>query len=229
MRVAVSLGCCLFWFAVGSVRAADPLPTLEERARAMREAREAIETAQVPDKERYQRYFDVFPGSFRDLGELLHSGKYRSLLLRTGEQWDFGNAYKVPMCMAYRYLDHRQYMRKLLRIGVEAGNWGGSGKDPQRYLYPGEDYKRLVWGDACEVLTETSAKERMSVIYALTPEFSDSEIEAIFNSLSWEDLDRVPIEWFLAGVCAHHADRCALTNRLHDKYIKSSEPQTHSH
>jgi hypothetical protein len=195
----------------------------EDRARALRDARDAIDAASHPQAQLYERYFEAFPDTFRGLAAVLHSGAYEDLLLRPGEQWNFGQAYKTTMCVAYQYVDHAKYMRKLLKIGVEANDWGGFAADHERSLYPGETYKNLVWGNTCETVTEASVHERVSVIYALSPEFSDSQLEAIFNSLSWEDLDRVPLDWFLKDLCAHHRDRCALTVKLHDKYIKDFE------
>jgi hypothetical protein len=109
---------------------------------------------------------------------------------------------------------------EITSIDRRANDWGGFAADHERTLYPGETYKNLVWGSTCETVTEASIHERVSVIHALSREFSDSRLQAIFNSLSWEDLDRVPIDWFLKGLCARHADRCALTVKLHDKCIK---------
>jgi hypothetical protein len=220
MRSAMLVACCAILLADGQGASASEF---EDRARALRDARDAIDAASHPEARLYERYFETFPDTFRGLAAVLHSGDYEGLLLRPGEQWNFGQAYKATMCRAYQYVDHARYMRKLLKIGVEANDWGGFAADHERALYPGETYKNLVWGRTCETVTEASVRERVSVIYALSPEFSDSQLEAIFNSLSWEDLDRVPIDWFLKGLCAHHSDRCALTAKLHDKYIKDFE------
>jgi hypothetical protein len=89
---------------------------------------------------------------------------------------------------------------EITSIDRRANDWGGFAADHERTLYPGETYKNLVWGSTCETVTEASIHERVSVIHALSREFSDSQLQAIFNSLSWEDLDRVPIDWFFEGL-----------------------------
>lgn len=220
MHPATLLACCAMFLAGGQLANADDL---KDRARALRDARDAIEAAKPARAESYERYFEAFPATFHDLAAILHSGNYESELLRPGEEWNFGLSYKTTMCTAYEYVDHARYMRKLLKIGVEANDWGGHGADYERSLYPGETYKNLIWGTYCGTVTEASAHQRMSVVFALSPEFSDRELEAIFNSLSWEDLDRVPFDWFLKDLCAFHKDRCALTRALHEKYIKDFE------
>jgi hypothetical protein len=159
------------------------------------------------------------------------SDGYRGVLLRPGEKWDFGNAYVALMCRAYDFIDHRRYMRKLLRIGVEAKDWGGPGKDPEKYLYPGDLYQRLVFRYACEHRTAASHQEQASVIFELVPEFTDAELEAIYQSLSWgeDSSQRVALSWLLDGICSRYPQRCKLTRALQEKYVEHLYESPHLH
>jgi hypothetical protein len=214
----------------GSAMGADHSPSTQERAKLLREIRDQMDASQPAGTELYRRYFDAFPSSFTELGELLVSDRYSEILLRPGEKWDFGLSYIVLMCQSYDRIDHRRYMRKLLRIGVGANNWGEAGKDNEKYVYPGDTYFRLIARYPCGPQTQESVREQQSVIYALVPEFTDAELEAIYNSLSWEGSPmRSPLDWFLDGICSRYPNRCALTRMLHEKYVKHlyDDPRPH--
>ena len=69
--------------------------------------------------------------------------------------------------------------------------------------------------------TEESAHERISVIYSLIPEFTDAELTAIYNSMAWgeDSTQKLPLDWFLDGICSRYPNRCQLTRRLHEQYV----------
>jgi hypothetical protein len=205
----------------GSAVSADGSQPAEHRAAVLREMRDQLNASQPASAELYERYFEAFPSSFAELREILVSDKHRQILLRPDEDWNYGLAYIVPMCKSYERIDHRRYMRKMLRIGIGANDWGGADKDPETYLYPGDIYQRLVARYPCEQRTEETAREQISVIYALIPEFTDAELTAIYNSLAWgeDSTQKLPLDWFLDGICSRYPNRCQLTRRLHQEYL----------
>jgi hypothetical protein len=215
----------------GSAMSADRALPAAQRAAVLRAIRDELAASQPAGAELYDRYFEAFPSSFAELGEILVSDKYRQILLRPDEDWNYGLAYIVPMCESYKRIDHRRYMRKMLRIGIGANDWGGADKDREKYLYPGDIYQRLVSRYPCEQLTEEAAREQISVIYALIPEFTDAELTAIYNSLSWgeDSTQKLPLDWFLEGICSRYQNRCGLTQRLHEEYLKHSAADARPH
>lgn len=229
MRVQLPAFIILFAF-VGSALGLDQSLSARERAVLMREIRDQMNASQTISTELYERYFDAFPASFAELREVLVSGAYRGILLRSGEEWSYGNAYIVPMCQSYERIDHRRYMKKLLRIGIEANNWGELGKDNEKDVYPGDIYFQLIARYPCGPQTQKAVQEQMSVIVDLVPEFSDPEIEAIYNSLSWEaSPTRSPLDWFLQSVCSRYPNRCELTKMLHEKYVNHASDDSQPH
>lgn len=207
----------------GAGAAAEQPPTPAQRAELLRELRDQIGASRpAAAAELYQRYFEAFPTSFAEVSEVLVSDQYRELLLRPDEHWDFGQAYVVLMCESYDRLDHRRYMKKMLHLGISGNDWGGLGKDRQENLYPGDIYQRLIFRYACAQRTEAAAREQLSVIYELLPEFTDAQLEAIYNSLSWAEDRKWPLDWFLEGICSRYPGRCPLTRVLREKYRQDS-------
>lgn len=210
----------LFAFA-GSAMGAEQSLSTRERAVLMREIRDQMDASQPVSAELYERYFEAFPSSLAELGELLVSDRHRDVLLRPGEKWDYGLVYTVPMCQSYERIDHRRYMRKLLRIGVQANNWGESGQDEEKIASPGGIAYGLIARYSCGPQAQETVLEQESVIFELLPEFTDAEFEAIYNSLSWEDSPmRSAMDWWLDRACSTYPSRCGLTRRLHEKYEK---------
>lgn len=210
---------------------ADRSQPAEQRAAVLREIRDQIDASPRAGAEVYDRYFEAFPSSFAELSEILLSDKYRGILLRLDEDWNFGLAYIVPMCASYDRIDHRRYMRKMLRIGISGNDWGGPDKDREKYLYPGDIYQRFVFRYPCGQRTQEAAREQMSVIYALIPEFTDAELTAIYNSLSCgeDSAQELPLDWFLEDICSRYQNRCRLTRMLHEEYLKhrADDPRSH--
>ncbi len=203
----------------------------EQRAAVLREIRDQMDAARPAGAEVYERYFEAFPSSFAELSEILVSDRYREILLRPGEDWNFGLAYIVPMCESYDRIDHRRYMRKMLRIGISGNDWGGLDKDRERDLYPGDIYQRLIARYPCAQRTDEAAREQLSVIYALVPEFTDAELAAIYNSLSWgeDSSQKLPLDWFLEGICSRYQNRCQLTRMLREQHLDSSTDHARPH
>lgn len=197
--------------------------SLEERVGILRQTRDQIEATATPNDDLYRRYFDAFPQSFAGLSDVLE------ILMRPKGTSNFGQEYLIPMCRAYDHVDHRQYMRKLLKIGIEANNWGGIDKDRVKYVYPGDAYVALIYRLPCETLTEESRRQLISIIYELAPEFTDAQIEAIYNSLCWDGEQRSSLDWFLTGLCSRYPGRCDLTRMLHEKYVKHLHADDHPH
>lgn len=212
----------------GAALAADRAQPAQS-AIVLREIRDQIDASAPASVELYQRYFEAFPSSFAQLSEVLVSQTYSEILLRPGEEWDFGQAYVVLMCQSYEWIDHRRYMRKMLRIGISGNDWGGRDKSREKGLYPGDIYQRLIFRYACAQRTEEAHREQLSIIYALVPEFTDAQIEAIYNSLSWEEDRKWPLDWFLEGICSRYQSRCQLTQTLQKKYAKhfTDDPRPH--
>lgn len=218
------VGALSCWAAVMS---AAPVDAERDTATRLRDLRDRIESTVTQGTGLQQRYFEAFPSSFTALSNVMVAQTHRDILLRPGESWEFGQPYVVLMCRTYEHVDHSQYMRKLLRIGIEAGDWGGREKDRIRFLYPGDIYQRLVFRTACEQRTEEAAREQMSTIYALLPEFTDEEFVAIYHSLSWAESDqKYPLDWFLEEICARYPQRCALTQKLRREFADTADPRT---
>jgi hypothetical protein len=196
-------------------------PLAPERAANLREALEALEATRQPSAQLYERYFEAFPDRFTELRDWLVRGGVREILAR-GRDWNYGEDYLREMCRTYEHVGHKRYMRKLLRMGVEAGNWGGPADEEGELLrhVPGSMYRSLVLGEACGPMTQASMAARTAVIYQLLPEYADAEVEAIYNSLAWEGVERFALEWFLDGVCNSDQKRCALMSQFRDKYVK---------
>lgn len=161
----------------------------------------------------------AFPESFVEL-KLLVSGGDKPLRER-GPRWDFNEPYIKAMCEAYRYVDHEQYLRKLLRIGREAGSWGGpeprDGQNMDEYdvrIAAGDAYRRLFFGTACEPFDPQAFSERLTIFYSLVSSHTDSDVRSIFESLSWDGADRVSVNWMLDGLCAAYPSKCTLTRSL---------------
>jgi hypothetical protein len=192
-------------------------PFSVEHAAELEKALRATTDPAISPKVSYPAYVTAFPDTFDGLARL-HSIEYRQVLAIASTATT-PEVYIVTMCAAYEYVDHRSYFRKLLRIGIGADNWGGTGRHRQRSLYPGDAYLRLMHGTACGQPTHGTLAERRAHIYALAPEFSDAEIESIYNSLSWDGEIRSPLDWFLRDLCGAQPSRCELTRRLHDRYI----------
>lgn len=210
------------WLRILSLLLAIPAATLSgqqagstrEQAAALRSMRDRIEAASDPGADLYRQYFEAFPTSFADLQQTLVTDRHRDVLLHPDEQWDFGQAYVVLMCRSYDHVDHRQYMRKLLRIGVGADDWGAYAKDLQ-YRYGGDIYHRLIFRYACTQRTEDAHREQMQTIYAVLPEFDDAQLTAIYHSLTWAEAEqKVALDWFLNDICSLYPDRCELTRTL---------------
>jgi hypothetical protein len=85
----------------GSAMSAERSQPAEQRAAVLRESRDQLNAAPPASAELYERYFEAFPSSFAELREILVSDKYRDILLRPDEDWNFGLAYIVPMCESY--------------------------------------------------------------------------------------------------------------------------------
>jgi hypothetical protein len=228
----IILVCALQLLVSGAAWAQAPLSP-EQRATALRRALETIEAAKRPTAAQYQRLFDLFPQRFADLREWFAEDRYNEaiaqILAEDRPEWDYGRDYRRRMCEAYELLDHKMYMRKLLRMGIEANNWGGPDNDEESMHLPGDFYKRLVFGEECRQLTQESLDARSRVIFEVTDEYSERQVESIYNSLAWDGMDRYAIEWFLDGLCTHSEQRCALSRTLRNKYVKLPNTDRHTH
>jgi len=175
-----------------------------ERAASLRKAIEAIEVARQPSTLLYEQYFEAFPDRFTKLRDWFVGEGFREILANGRRDWNYGADYRRQMCRMYDHINHKRYMRKLLRIGIQANNWGGPADEDEELLrhVPGEMYRALVYGEECGKLTPASVSARKDVIYQLLPEYTDQEVEAIYNSLAWEGVERFALEWFLDEVCS---------------------------
>jgi hypothetical protein len=222
--VKARLSILMFLLGVLSADAAEQSPRLVDRAVLMRLTRDSILDAPDPGVSLYLRFFEAFPQSFSDMGQLLASDAYIEKLKRSDEDWDYGNGYLRTMCEASTYMDHHAYMMKLLMMGVEANKWG----ETEKLHHPGDNYQRLVWGTACEELTESSSRIKVRTIIDLLPQFNDNEVEAIYNSLSWDGFTRFPLDWFWLELCERYSARCALGAELKNnwsEYLKSRDTE----
>jgi hypothetical protein len=192
----------------------------------LRQALEAIEAAKQPTAAQYRHLFDLFPERF---AEDRFNESFAQILAGDRREWNSGQDYRLRMCQAYQFVDHKIYMRKLLNIGVEANNWGGRDHDEQLMHVPGDMYKRLVFGEECQQLTQESLGARLAVILDALGDYADRQIEAVYDSLAWDGMDRFGVECLLDGLCAHSSQRCQLTRALRNKYLKDPLINRHTH
>jgi hypothetical protein len=199
--------------------------SMHEQAATLRGLRDRIEAAAAPGADLYRQYFEAFPATFTDLQQMLVTDRYRDVLLHSGEQWDFGQTYVVLMCRSYDFMDHRQYARKLLRVGVGADDWGVHASNIL-YRYAGDIYHRLIFRYACAERSEQAHREQMQAIYAVLPEFTDAQLTAIYHSLTWAEAEqKVKLDWFLNDICSMYPVRCELTRTLRATPVASGDQQ----
>lgn len=204
---------------------ADGAGSLRDQAVILRSLRDRIDAATLADAALYEQYFEAFPPSFVDLRQMLVADQYKDILLRSGERWDYNQAYVTLMCRTFDHVDHRRYMRKILRIGVGADDWGA---EDLEYQYAGDMYQRLIFRFSCAHQTEQSARAQMNVIYSLLPEFSDAQVTAIYHSLWWDEGGRrIRLDWLLNDVCSLYPSRCELTRKLRHSFPKESGTSHH--
>lgn len=216
----VLLTCALLALFCLPVRAPAQAGLALARANELRQALQEILQSPQPTRSSYQRYFELFPSSVNELQALFVREDYRAILLQ-GMPADAIDRYYVHACRAYDFVGAQRYVEKFLRIGIDAGNWGGvPNRDNTDLTTIGHLYQYLLFRYPCAT-AETPGFD--DALVAVAARLNDAQLERAYVSLGWDGAEGSGLEWsgaeyLLNGVCRQKPGRCVTTRALTGKY-----------